>query len=74
MKPPVFRRQWLLDYLAAKDRMAPGAPRTYVDVLNRYFVNAYVDATGAPADAMPYGADKCPMWSWAAVLESCAAV
>ncbi|WOI47704.1 hypothetical protein [Acidovorax sp. BLS4] len=30
-----------------------------VDVLNREFVDAYAEATGAPVQVMPYGADKC---------------
>jgi len=32
-----------------------------VDVVNRDFVRAYCDATNAPHDVMPYGADKCAM-------------
>lgn len=32
----------------------------FVDVLNRYFVDAYVEVTGAKCYPMPFGADKCP--------------
>lgn len=28
-------------------------------MLDRHFVDAYVEATGARADLVPYGADKC---------------
>ena len=50
---PADRHTWIVGYLEA------GGERR-VDVLNRYFVDAYVDATRARAYVMPYGADKCP--------------
>ena len=52
MISPNARRAWITDYLRAH-------PHEHVDVLNRYFVDEYVEATGAPVDVMPYGADRC---------------
>lgn len=31
-----------------------------LDVLNRYAVDEFVEATGADCEVMPYGANKCP--------------
>lgn len=56
---PAERQQWILDYLR-RHQAAVGTTRYCVDVLNSYFVDDYIDATGAKADGMPYGADKCP--------------
>ena len=46
------RLDWIVKYcVEVEDR---------VDVLNRAFVSAYVDATGAACIYQPYGADSCP--------------
>lgn len=56
---PAERQQWILDYVR-RHQDACGTSRYSVDVLNRNFVDRYVDATGAKAIGMFYGADKCP--------------
>lgn len=60
MKTPAERRDWILEYLRVRQE-ACGSTPYHVDVLNAYFVDDYVEATGAKAQAMPYGAAKCPM-------------
>lgn len=49
---PADRYNWLVDYIAEE--------RAPVDVLNRDFVDAYIEATGASFKAVMYGAHKCP--------------
>jgi hypothetical protein len=39
--------------------MTAGGPGCSVDVLNSDFVTAYIEATGAPFVAQPFGADTC---------------
>lgn len=51
MVKPENRKEWILSRMR-RDGCS-------VDVLNRDFVDDYVEATGAPYDPMPYGADKC---------------
>lgn len=53
------RADWLLKYL--KDRESSHGQSERVDILNRYFVEDYVDATKAPHHPMTMGADRCPM-------------
>lgn len=48
------RREWLLQYIRARH------PREGVDVLNRYFVDDYADATSAKVEIMMWGANRCP--------------
>jgi len=55
---PHLRRQWLGRYIISR---YPDWQNTRVDVLDRWFVERYTQATNAPFLAMPYGADKCPM-------------
>lgn len=47
---PSDRHAWIAQYLRGTK---------WVDVLHQAFVDAYIQATGAPARTMPYGADKC---------------
>lgn len=44
------RKNWLL---------GEASKEPFIDVLNRYFVDDYISATGATADPMPFGADRC---------------
>lgn len=55
---PAERQQWIIEHMQKRELSV--SYRYTVDVLNRDFVDEYVDATGAKADCMPYGADKCP--------------
>ncbi len=53
---PAERYEWIERWIEA--RVLQRGPS--VDVLNRSFVDDYVEATGAQTKVMPYGADKCP--------------
>lgn len=53
---PAQRRQMILDYLRENEGHLPT-----VDVLDTDFVDSYTEATGAPHDVMPYGANRCKM-------------
>lgn len=53
MKPDA-RHRWIREHLKA---MPAGSS---VDILNRDFVDDYVEATGAKVRHQMYGADKCP--------------
>jgi len=52
LKPRAERWTVLLKLVEREQRL---------DVLNRYAVDEYVEATGADFDVMPYGANKCPL-------------
>lgn len=56
MKPkkPADREQFILDHLH-------GDSHRMADVLDAEFVNAYIEATGAPFTAQNFGASKCSM-------------
>lgn len=51
-KKPAERRRFILDWV---DQNGPS------NVLDADFVSAYIEETGAPFEAMPYGAHRCPM-------------
>ena len=53
---PTDRYDWIEKYL--RQHGTDSAPAS-VDVLNRYFVDDYVTATGATALVMPFGANRC---------------
>lgn len=44
--------KWVEDYLKTKE--------FYVDILNRNFIDAYIDKFNPKYGATNYGADKCP--------------
>lgn len=50
---PAARRAWILSFLAE-------IPQWSVNVLDKDFVDAYIAATGAAHEPMPYGAPRCP--------------
>ncbi len=50
---PLDRYEWIENWMV-KNR------ERYVDVLNKYFVECYADATGAKEFIQFYGAPKCP--------------
>lgn len=51
---PLDRQQFVLDWMERTGE-------TVVDVLNADLVDAYIEATGAPYEPMPYGAHRCPL-------------
>ena len=54
---PAARYDWIEEYL----RTTIGGPASSsVTTTDRYFVDDYIEATGAKHDVMPYGADLCP--------------
>jgi hypothetical protein len=53
---PAERREWILEHL--RQRTSSAGP-AWVDVLDRWFVDAYAEHTGARVDVMPFGANKC---------------
>lgn len=52
---PSQRFDWIEEYLKARSLSVAAS----VDVLDRYFVEDYAEATGVKTSPMPYGADKC---------------
>jgi len=48
---PSEREQWIIDYMRER--------RTTVDVTDTYFIDDYVDATGAKSSLQFIGADIC---------------
>lgn len=54
------RHEWLLNYLIQRQTYYTHCAYA-VNVLDRAFVDAYVEATGAKVMMMAFGADKCPM-------------
>jgi len=57
---PAEREAWLLEYLGKRQALYTSC-RYCVDVLDKAFVEAYADATGARTSVMFYGAPKCAM-------------
>lgn len=56
---PKQRYEWIEKELR-EQRKLQGDHAEGCNVLDRYFVDGYLEATKAPFAAMPYGADKCP--------------
>lgn len=50
---PADRYEWILQWMDKNEQRQ-------VDVLDRYFVDAYIGATEAAFTAVSFGADKCP--------------
>lgn len=53
---PLERQDWLYQRITEE-------PGRVVDILNRDFVDDYVEATGAREGVQMYGANKCPQLS-----------
>lgn len=54
---PAARQRFILDYLRQRGEHFLET----VNILDTGFVDAYTEATGAPHDVMPFGANRCKM-------------
>lgn len=56
---PEDRYRWIEEYMHLQAKRLGEIKYVRVNILDAYFVNDYIEATGADCVGMPFGADKC---------------